>query len=204
MREFLINADVLESSIKALQPFCSKEETRYYLCGIFFEWNPADDFIHMVATDGHKLCQIKCDIDPAEDATGKISAIVPTQALKTALQMLKSMGNKEIPVTLRFSENNLNLHIDCYDQKADFKCIDGSYPDYRRVIPTEKPKFSIGLAKEQAAEALKAVKSHKSKEPLEWKMIDASSPLMLQGENKIVVVMPCRTAWAEAGLDIAA
>lgn len=157
----------------------------------------------MVATDGHKLCVIKAAIDPAEDATGDIAAIVPTSALKTILQMLKGV-KAEWPVAVKFDDTNLKVWVDCPDQKAEFKCIDGTFPDYRRVVPSEQPKFTIGLSKAQATEAMKAVSKHKSKEPMEWQMYDALSPLKLVGQDKIVVVMPCRTTFDEIDLSQAA
>lgn len=203
MREFLINAGLLQSSIKSIQPFISKEEARYYLNGVFFEYKKGDDSINLVATDGHKLCVLECEIDPADDINGDISAIVPTSALKTILQMLKGI-QPEFPVTIKFEDANLRMWIDCADQKAEFKCIDGNFPDYRRVIPDAKPTFTIGLAKEQAAQAMKAVAAHKSKEPMQWQMIDASSPLKLVGTKKLVIVMPCRTAFDEIDLSSSA
>lgn len=204
MREFLIHKGPLEQAIKTLQPFMSTEETRYYLNGIFFEWKNGDEKINMVATDGHKLCALQMAIDPLEGIEGDIAAIVPTSALKTLLQILKSIGNAEMPLTLRFNPENSRMWVDTIDQKAEFKLHDATFPDYRRAIPTEPPKFSIGLAKAQAAEAMKAVSKHKSKEPMEWQMYDASSPLKLVGQDKIVVVMPCRTAFDEIELTNAA
>lgn len=204
MREFLIKTAALDSAIKTLQPFISKEETRYYLNGIFFEWKNGDPKINMVATDGHKLCVLQVEIDPAEGTKGDIAAIVPTAALKTILQMLKSIHKTDYPLTLRFNPDNMRLWVDTLDQKAELKLIDGTFPDYRRVIPEGKPTFSIGLTKQQATEAVKAVSKHKSTEPMDWQLTDANSPIKLVGVDKIVVVMPCRTGIAEIDLGAAA
>lgn len=204
MREFLIKTAALDTAIKTLQPFISKEETRYYLNGIFFEWKNGDPKINMVATDGHKLCVLQVEMDPATDIEGDIAAIVPTLALKTILQMLKSIQKTDYPLTLRFSPDNMRLWVDTVDQKAELKLIDGTFPDYRRAIPTDKPKFSIGLQKNQATEAVKAVSKHKGTEAMEWQLTDAQSPIKLVGDNKLVVIMPCRTTNAEIDLGAAA
>lgn len=190
MKEFLIDKEPLEVAVKTLQPFMSTEDTRYYLCGIYFEWKAGDEKLNMVATDGHKLCVLQVAIDPLADSQGDITAIVPASALKTILQILKSVGNQKMPVTIRFDENNRRMWIDALDQKGEFKLIDGTFPDYRRVIPTAEPTFTIALAKAQAKEAVKAVSSHKKSDPMVWHMTDANSPLKLVGEDKIVVVMP--------------
>lgn len=203
MREFLINVGELTDAIKALQPFISTEETRYYLNGIFFEWKNGDPRMNMVATDGHKLCVMQVGIEPEESFKGDIACIVPTEALKTILLMLK--GVKRLPsITFKIEDTNMRCSIDCIDQKAEFKCIDGTFPDYRRVIPTDKPKFSIGLQKNQATEAVKAVSKHKGTEAMEWQLTDAQSPIKLVGDNKLVVIMPCRTTNAEIDLGNAA
>lgn len=203
MREFIINAGELESNIKTLQPFMSKEEVRYYLCGIFFEWKEGNANINFVATDAHKICVLESDADMAEGTIGDICAIVPTSALKTILQMLKTV-KKDWPVSIKFEDDNSRVWIDCLEQKAEFKCADGTYPDYRRVIPTEKPKFTIGLAKAQAIEATKAVSKHTAKEPMEWQFINAESPIKMVGDRKIVVIMPMRVGFNEIDLGNAA
>lgn len=207
MREFIIDKTPFETAIKTLQPFISKEETRFYLCGIFFEWKNGDDKINMVATDGHKLCVVQIDITPSTDTNDNIAAIVPTSALKTILQILKSVGNNKMPVTLKFDDNNLKLWIETPDQKAELKLIDGNFPDYRRVVPIEKAIFTIGLQKAQATEAMKAVKAvkaHKGKEAMEWQMTDANSPIKLVGQDKLVIIMPTRSAFSEIDLGTAA
>lgn len=199
MTEFLIQAKPLEEAIKTLQPFMSAEETRYYLCGVFFEWDGAADKINMVATDGHKLCVLQKDFDP-EQGANPVSVIVPADALKTILQILKSVGNAEMPVTLKFNESGKALEVITPDQKAEFRCIDATFPDYRSVIPKDKANFQIGLMKPQALEAVKAVKAHKSKEAMVWHLTDENSPIKLVGQDKLVVIMPCRTSITEMDL----
>lgn len=203
MREFIINAGELESAIKTLQPFISKETTRYYLNGIFFEYKDGNPHINLAATDGHKLCVLEQFANMADDSKGDIAAIVPESALKTILQMLKVV-KKDWPVSVKFDDNNLKMWVDCQDQKAELKLIDGTYPNYRSVIPTEKPKFTIGLAKAQAVEATKAVSKHTAKEPMEWQFIDEHSPIKMVGDKKIVIIMPMRVDFNEIELGKAA
>src|SRR5574343_1197036 len=195
-KEFLINAGPLAAAIKTLKPFISTEETRYYLNGIFFELEPDSDVLNLVATDGLKLCVLNEDIDRQElfDDNEGLKVIVPTKALDTMLAMLKGVGGT-CPIALRFDEDRSTMYVDTPDEKGEFKLIEGDYPEYRKVIPTKKPKFTIGLAKSQAKEALKAaVAAHSGEDALQWRMTDEISPIVLAGDKKLVVVMPTRVS----------
>lgn len=193
MKEFLINAGPLVGAIKTLKPFVSDESTRPYLCGVFFELEDDSDTLNMVATDGAKLCVLNEKVDRADlFYTGALSAIVPEKALDTILVMLKGVQG-DCPISVRFDDSGARtkLHIDTPDEKGEFKCIDGHYPEYRKVIPTKKAKFIIGLAKAQATECMKAVAAAGG-DGLQWEMVDEHSALRMRGENKLVIVMPMR------------
>jgi DNA polymerase III sliding clamp (beta) subunit (PCNA family) len=196
-KEFLINAGPLRSCIASLKPFISTEETRYYLNGIYFELAEESRTLNMVATDGIKLCVLNVDVDRQELFDfGELKVIVPTKVLDTMLAMLKGIGS-EFPIALRFNEAETKMFVDTPDEKGEFKLIEGTYPDYRKVIPTKKPKFSIGFGKVQAKEALKAIASHvdkDGKDGLEWEMTDKTSPLVIRAAHKLVVVMPMRVS----------
>lgn len=201
MNEFLINTGALESAIRSLQPFMEKKNgERYFLQSVFFELGAGQSVLHMVATDGVKLCIITRDIDPATDNVGDIKSIVPAAALKTILQILKAGGNVEMPVTLKFDDKKNIMYIDSLDQKAELRLIDATYPDYRQVIPLEEPKFRIGLEKAQAVEAMKAVSKHRGKEQMEWQMTNQFAPMKVVGEDKLIVIMPCKTDFQQMDL----
>jgi DNA polymerase III sliding clamp (beta) subunit (PCNA family) len=203
-KEFLINAGPLRNCIAALIPFMSTEETRCYLNGIFFELEKESHELKMVATDGIKLCVLTVNIDRQELFDfGALSAIIPTKALNTMLAMLKGIG-ADCPIALRFLEEEHKLFVDTPDEKGEFKLIDMAYPEYRKVIPSKKPKFTIGFGKAQAKEALKAIAKHNEKDGLAWEMTDDKSPLVIRGEGKLVVVMPMRVTLpgeSEIGLE---
>lgn len=102
----------------------SFEETRYYLNGVFLNGR------HMVATDGHRmhLVDFVCDL--------KESVILPRKAIKLILTIFKEQ--KANCVSLSFSANKFRAQIGgcCVYGKL----IDGSFPDYTRVIPKEFEK----------------------------------------------------------------
>lgn len=193
-KEFLINAGPLATCIKALKPFISTEETRYYLNGIYFELEEKSDVLNMVATDGIKLCVLNVPVDRQELFDyGELKIIVPTKALETMLVMLKGIG-ADCPIAIRFNEVETKIYVDTPDEKGEFKLIEAEYPDYRKVIPTAKPKFTIGFGKVQAREALKALASSKDEEGLQWEMVDEKAPMVIRAKQKLVVVMPMRVS----------
>jgi DNA polymerase III subunit beta len=105
------------------------DELRLVLSGVFCELSPED--ITFVATDAHKLVRYKrTDAKSNESA----SFILP----KKPLNLLKNiLGGQEMPVRIEYNRTNAffsfqNIHLVC-------RLIDGKYPNYDAVIPTENP-----------------------------------------------------------------
>lgn len=108
----------------------STEETRYYLNGVFLH-STSDEFgslkLRAVATDGHRLA--KTEIDAPEGSGGMPGIIVPRKTVAEVDRILDIDANVEIGVSeskIRFIAGNAVLTS---------KIIDGSFPDYTRVIP---------------------------------------------------------------------
>jgi len=108
--------------LKAAMLATSKEEIRYYLKGVFFELRGLE--LRMVATDGHRLF-IACQklVQPVGD---NWSAILPFDGLKRALTGVPA---KQEFVTL--SPGRLQSTVN----DVVMEPIDGTYPDYKRVVP---------------------------------------------------------------------
>lgn len=99
----------------------SKEETRYYLKGIAMQYR--DDALVFVATDGHRLVK--------ESITGEIvqDVIIPD----TAVHVIERLAGETDTVTLHVSETKIKL--DAGDTVFTSKVIDGTFPDWTRVVP---------------------------------------------------------------------
>ena len=108
----------------------STEETRYYLNGVYMHVATGEDGqkLRCVATDGHRLARI--DTDLPEGAANMPGVIVPR---KTVGEMRKLLDNDETIVAVSVSETKIRFATP--DITLTSKVIDGTFPDYTRVIP---------------------------------------------------------------------
>lgn len=134
-----IGEDVLEEALRLASNFVSTEETRYYLNGICLD-SRKDRKLRFVATDGHRLIDYKTDVK-APKCRGHSNYILPLATIKIIRSKLKKGGNREV----RLNFSGLNVVIALGDSVIKSKLIDGTYPDWTRVIPKQvsKMKFTI-------------------------------------------------------------
>ncbi|MBY3434860.1 DNA polymerase III subunit beta [Rhizobium laguerreae] len=106
----------------------STEETRFYLNGVFVHLQEdGDQFIRAVATDGHRLSRHQMAY-PGESAFAGV--IIPRKAVGI------------IPKgTVTVSVSEAKIRISAGDFVLTSKLIDGTFPDYQRVIPTGNDKI---------------------------------------------------------------
>ena len=133
--KFALPAADLRVLIEKTRFAISTEETRYYLNGIYLHQVEVDGtaMLRAVATDGHRLAQVQLALPAGAD--GMPGVIVPR---KTVMELHKLIEDQEgdIDVSLstakiRFSFTNVTLTS---------KLIDGTFPDYERVIPKDNDK----------------------------------------------------------------
>ncbi|MBO9473941.1 DNA polymerase III subunit beta [Shimia sp. R10_1] len=108
----------------------STEETRYYLNGVYMHVADADGgkALRAVATDGHRLARIDTDVPAgAADMPG---VIVPR---KTVGELRKLLDDDEMEIAVSVSETKVRFATP--DITLTSKVIDGTFPDYSRVIP---------------------------------------------------------------------
>jgi DNA polymerase III subunit beta len=127
----------------------STDESRYVLNGIFFSLK--DNKMTMVATDGRRLALADEEADISEKSSGEF--IVPAKAVGELNRLLHEKGEAEI----KFGDNQASFALK--DEKGFSvllitKLIEGNYPNYKQVIPTET-KERIPLAREEFLHALK-------------------------------------------------
>ncbi len=135
--KFVLSADEIIRMIDKTKFAISNEETRYYLNGIFFHKAERNSihFLRAVATDGHRLAQYDIPLPQgAEDMTG---IIIPK---KTVMEFRKVLDDADGDVNISLSDNKIMFSFD--KLKIISKVIDGTFPDYTKVIPqTNDKKF---------------------------------------------------------------
>ncbi|MGF1620583.1 MAG: DNA polymerase III subunit beta [Rhodomicrobiaceae bacterium] len=113
----------------------STDETRYYLNGIYFHAIETEDgtFLRSVATDGHRLARM--DVALPDGAMGMPNIILPR---KTVQELAKLLTDKADEVSVNLSANKIRFTAG--DVVLTSKLIDGTFPDYQRVIPQGNDK----------------------------------------------------------------
>jgi DNA polymerase-3 subunit beta len=132
---FKIKAADLKMLIERTQFAISTEETRYYLNGIYFHTVEADGQLKLraVATDGHRLA--RSEIEAPSGSEGMPGIIIPR---KTVGEIQKLIENPEAEV--RFEVSDAKIRLSFGDIVLTSKLIDGTFPDYQRVIPANNDK----------------------------------------------------------------
>ena len=110
----------------------STEETRYYLNGIFF--HVAEEELKAAATDGHRLARFT--IKRPEGAEGMPDIIVPRKCIAELRKLLD-----EVDGSVGVSLSGTKIRFDLGQAILTSKLIDGTFPDYSRVIPTANDKI---------------------------------------------------------------
>jgi DNA polymerase III subunit beta len=127
----------------------STDESRYVLNGLFVSLK--DHKMTIVATDGRRLALADEEVDVSEKSQGEF--IIPAKTVNELNRLLQDKGEVE----LRYAENQASFTLK--DEKGDgvlivSKLIEGSYPNYRQVIPAET-KERISLMREEFLHALR-------------------------------------------------
>jgi DNA polymerase-3 subunit beta len=113
----------------------STEETRYYLNGVYMHVSDGEDgkVLRCVATDGHRLARI--DAPLPEGAENMPGVIVPR---KTVNELRKLLDDDDTSIAISVSETKVRFATP--DIALTSKVIDGTFPDYTRVIPSGNTK----------------------------------------------------------------
>ena len=113
----------------------STEETRYYLNGIFLHTveDDGETVLRAVATDGHRLARSQT-IAP-DGADGMPGIIIPRKAVGEIQRLVE---DPDAAVHVELSESKIRLSVG--ETVLTSKLIDGTFPDYNRVIPSGNDK----------------------------------------------------------------
>jgi DNA polymerase III subunit beta len=169
--EFTIDAGDLKRLIEKTKFAISTEETRYYLNGIYLHTAETGKLktLRAVATDGHRLAQV--ELPRPKGADGMPGVIIPR---KTVHEIARLAEDSSAKVKVGVSQTKVRFEIGPVVLTS--KLIDGTFPDYGRVIPhnndkelsVDKASFSDAVDRVAtiASERGRAVKLNLSKDKL--------------------------------------
>ena len=132
---FRLESTALKNLIDKTQFAISTEETRYYLNGIYLHTLETGGKLKLrsVATDGHRLA--RAEIEAPAGSEGMPGIIIPR---KTVSELQKLVDDPDVAVTTELSDTKIRFTIGSVVLTS--KLIDGTFPDYQRVIPTGNDK----------------------------------------------------------------
>lgn len=145
-RHFKIEQKVFKDILRKTSYAISADETRYVLNGVFLSFK--NDKLTVVATDGRRLALVDQEMEFPK--TQETDVILPTKAVN---ELGRLLGDKD-EIRINISENQIAFQAGTTLLVS--KLIDGTYPNYRQVIPTE-PKERITLERESIMQAVHRV-----------------------------------------------
>jgi len=133
--KFTLTAADLKRLIEKTQFAISTEETRYYLNGIYLHTAASgkSTMLRAVATDGHRLAQFELPLPPGAESMPGV--IVPR---KTVGEVQRLIEDNEAEAAVELSQGKIRFTIGAVTLTS--KLIDGTFPDYARVIPLGNDK----------------------------------------------------------------
>ena len=157
---FSLPANLLIDVIDKTRFAVSTEETRYYLNGIYLHKAEVDGrlVLRAVATDGHRLAQVNAQLpEGASDIPG---VIVPRKAVAEVRKLIDEGG---LDIGISLSDSKIRFQVG--ESILTSKLIDGTFPDYQRVIPDGNDKVMEVDAKvfAEAIDRVSTVSTEKSR-----------------------------------------
>lgn len=165
---FDIAAADFKRLIERTQFAISTEETRYYLNGIYL--HVEEGKLRGVATDGHRLALL--DLAAPAGAEKIPGVIIPRKTVGEVQRLLDGAQ----AVTVGLSEGKIRFTAG--EVVLTSKLIDGTFPDYRRVIPQNNDK-ALGVVRADLAEAVDRVSTVASEKGRAIKLMLSSGKLDL-------------------------
>ena len=149
----------LKDLLMLVQYGMAQQDIRYYLNGLLVVIE--GDQLTVVATDGHRLAYAATSIPQSVD---RAEVIIPRKAV---IELIKLLGDVEDPVEVQLLPNQVRFAFAGIEVIS--KVVDGKFPDYNRVIPTNyKKHFKLGRLVLQQALQRAAILSNEKFRGVRW------------------------------------
>ncbi len=170
---FSVSAIALRGLIDRTRFAISTEETRYYLNGIYLHAAESDGqkVLRAVATDGHRLARVE---EPLPAGAGSMPGVIVPR--KTVAELRKLLDEVSGDVDVALSDTRIQFKAGTVTLTS--KLIDGTFPEYDRVIPRDNDKV-LRVGKKDFAEAVARVSAISS---------ERSRPVKLAVEKNLLEI----------------
>jgi len=173
---FRMDASDLKNLIDRTQFAISTEETRYYLNGIYLHVaESGGEKLRAVATDGHRLAQ--AEVDAPKGAKGMPGIIIPRKTVMEVHRLVDDAGE-----TVKIELSATKIRFTLGRAVLTSKLIDGTFPDYGRVIPASNDKTLV-VDRGEFANAVDRVSTVSSERGRAVKLALSDGKLMLSVIN---------------------
>ncbi|WP_336810899.1 DNA polymerase III subunit beta [Bosea sp. MMO-172] len=157
---FALPAKSLAEIVEVTSFAISTEETRYYLNGIHMHATTVDGaaVLRAVATDGHKLSRLQL---PAPAGAEEMPAVIIPR--KTVAELARMAKDVDGDLTVELSATKIRVTAGATTLVS--KLIDGTFPDYQRVIPAGNEKVATLEAEafKQAVDRVATISSERGR-----------------------------------------
>ncbi len=129
---FNLNKSILKQAIEKTRFAISTDEARYFLNGIYIHTTQntaGENVLRVVATDGHKLSMFESKFENAKIL--EVGIIVPKKAVDELYKLLDKVEDKEVGISTSATKISFKFNNIVFTSKL----IDGSFPNYIKVIP---------------------------------------------------------------------
>lgn len=195
---FSIPAADLRCLIDRTRFAISTEETRYYLNGIYLHAAESEDnaVLRAVATDGHRLARMEVALP---DGAGEIPGVIVPRKTVTELRKLLDETTEDVAVTM--SDTKIRFAFD--NVLLSSKLIDGTFPDYDRVIPVGNDKvLEVGCKPFQHAVDLVSTISTEKSRAIKLSLDDGSLVLSATSPESGSATEELEVAYSDEPLEI--
>jgi len=190
--QFSIKAGVLRDLIDRTRFAISTEETRYYLNGIYIHATESEGqaVLRAVATDGHRLARVEEPLP--EGAKAMPGVIIPR---KTVNEIRKLAEETQDEIVVRLSDTKVQFALGTVTLTS--KLIDGTFPEYERVIPRGNDKKLVVPRKDFAICAYRRQALIRVKRRKIWKVMMSLIPAALWKSASRRGICPTSLIWSK-------